>query len=201
MRTYRPVSLNVLWFLIALNVIIFAATVIVGPYPIPPLDPFANPIIRIFGLTTDTFSYQPWTIITNMFVHGSFFHLLGNMISLFFLGRFLLQLVGEGRFLLVYFLGGILGNALFLLLEPGSIGIGASGGVYAIGGALMMIAPKLKVFIIPIPIAIPLWIAILIFLAISFVPGIAWQVHLGGLLFGVGAGYYFRKKERIYFSR
>ena len=201
MRAYRPVSLNVLWFLIALNVIIFAATVIVGPYPIPYADPFANPIIRIFGLSTITFFHQPWTIITNMFVHGGFGHLLGNMISLFFLGRFLLQLVGEQKFLLVYFLGGILGNVLFLLLAPHyAIGIGASGAIFALGGTLIMLAPGLKVFIIPIPIPVPLWVAIIIFLFISLLPGIAWQAHLGGLLLGLGAGYYFRKK-RTYFYR
>ena len=123
------------------------------------------------------------------------------MISLFFLGRFLLQLVGEERFLLVYFLGGIVGNILFILLAPPfAVGVGASGAVFALGGALAVIAPKLKVFIIPIPVPIPLWVAILIFLLISFVPGIAWQAHLGGLLLGLGAGYYFRKK-RIYFHR
>jgi membrane associated rhomboid family serine protease len=188
MRTYRTISLNALWFLIALNVIIFIITL-------------ARPedVYSWLGLSAASFAHQPWTIISNLFVHGGFGHILCNMISLFFLGRFVIQLIGESRFLTVYFLGGIVGNILFILLAPPfDIGIGASGAIFALGGALVMIAPKLKVFIIPIPIPIPLWIAILIFLLISFVPGIGWQAHLGGLLAGLGAGYYFKKK-RVYF--
>lgn len=92
-----------------------------------------------------------------------------------------------------------MGNILFMLLAPRfAIAIGASGAIFSLGGILAMIAPKMRVFIIPIPIPIPLWIAIAIFLLISFLPGIAWQAHLGGLLVGLGAGFYFRKK-RPYF--
>ena len=189
MRTYRTFSLDALWFLIALNIIIFIVTL-------------ARPddIYSLLGLSAANFMHQPWTIITNLFVHGGFAHILFNMISLFFLGRFLLQLVGEKRFLLVYFLGGIAGNVLFILLAPPlALGVGASGAIFALGGALVMMAPGLRVLVIPIPIPIPLWIAIIIFLLISFVPGIAWQAHLGGLLLGLGAGYYFKKRGYFYF--
>jgi len=175
--------------LIALNIIIFIVTL-------------ARPddIYSLLGLSAANFMHQPWTIITNLFVHGGFAHILGNMISLFFLGRFLLQLVGEKKFLLVYFLGGIAGNVLFILLAPPlALGVGASGAIFALGGALVMMAPGLRVLVIPIPIPIPLWIAIIIFLLISFVPGIAWQAHLGGLLLGLGAGYYFKKRGYFYF--
>ena len=111
----------------------------------------------------------------------------------------MIQLVGVGRFFLVYFLGGIVGNILFILLKPYSIGIGASGAIFALGGALVMIAPKLKVFMIPIPIPVPLWVAMVIFLLISSLgSGIAWQAHIGGILLGLGAGYYFKRK-RTYF--
>ena len=189
MRTYRTFDLNALLFLIALNVIIFIVTL-------------ARPddIYSLLGLSAANFTHQPWTIITNLFVHGSFSHILFNMISLFFLGRFLIQLVGEKKFLVVYFLGGIAGNILFILLaRPFDVGIGASGAIFALGGALVMIAPELKVLIIPIPVPVPLWIAIIIFLLISFVPGIAWQAHLGGLLLGLGAGYYFKKKRSYFY--
>ena len=200
MRTYRTVSLNALWFLIALNIIIFIAIRAAGPYPIITVqDALDNPISKWLALYSPDFLRQPWTILTSMFVHAEFWHIFGNMISLFFLGRFLLQLVGENRFLAVYFLGGLVGSLLFVALAPYSLGIGASGAIFALGGALVMMAPKLRVFIIPIPIPIPLWIAIIIFLLISFVPGIAWQAHLGGLLLGLGAGYYFKKRGYFYF--
>ena len=190
MRTNRAPSLNALWFIIALNAVIFIITL-------------ARPgdIYLLLGLSPASFFHQPWTIITSMFVHGGFFHILANMISLFFLGRFVIQLVGENKFLIVYFVGGLVGNILFLLLAPTyAIGIGASGAIFALGGALIMMAPGLRVFIIPIPIPVPLWVAIIIFLLISFIPGIAWQAHLGGILAGLGVGYYFKKK-RTYFYR
>jgi len=55
------------------------------------------------------------------------------------------------------------------------------------------------VLIFPIPIPMPLWVAILIFFLISFLPGIAWQAHLGGLLLGVIAGFLFRRRRRIHY--
>ncbi len=94
-----------------------------------------------------------------------------------------------------------MGSALFILLAPPySIAIGASGAVFALGGALAVMRPKLRVFIFPIPVPIPLWAAVIGgFLIISLFPGIAWQAHLGGLVFGVTAGYFFRKRERLFF--
>ena len=189
MRSYSSSNLNVLWFLIAANVLVFIVT-LVRPEAIFPL-----------GLTPALFLHQPWTIITNLFVHAGFWHILCNMISLYFLGSFLLRLIGERNFLKVYFLGGIVGNILFIFLAYRySTGIGASGAIFALGGALAMIAPKVPVFIFFIPIPVPLWIAIIVFLLVSFLPGIAWQAHLGGLILGLIAGYYFRRKGRTYYT-
>ncbi len=185
MRSYSSVNLNAIWFLIAANVLIFIITLV---------RPEA---IFFLGLTPALLLQQPWTIITNLFVHGGFGHIICNMISLYFLGSFVLRIVGERNFLGVYFLGGIVGNILFILLaSPLSVGIGASGAIFAIGGALAIIAPKVPVFIFFIPIPVPLWIAIIVFLLISFLPGIAWQAHFGGLILGLIAGYFFRRKRR-----
>ena len=114
-------------------------------------------------------------------------HILFNIISLFFLGSFFLRLVGESDFLKVYFLGGLAGNILYVLLGPSTIpGVGASGAIFAIGGALAVMAPKLPVIVFPLPIPVPLWGAMVFFLLISFViAGIAWQAHLGGFLLGM----------------
>lgn|SRR4030043_398878 len=187
MRTYRTVNLNVLWFLIALNVLIFIITL---------LRPEA--VINLLGLTPALLSKQPWTIVTSMFVHGSLWHLLLNMISLYFLGSFLIRAAGERSFLAIFFLGGVAGSILFTLLAyPYSTGIGASGAIFALGGALAVIVPRVPVIIVPIPVPIPLWAAILIFLLLSFLPGIAWQAHLGGLLLGLIAGLILRKRMLI----
>jgi membrane associated rhomboid family serine protease len=197
MRTYRAVNLNVLWFLIALNIVIFIIEIAVGGYPITG----NNEIVRSLGLATVLLSQQPWTIITAIFVHGGFTHIIFNMISLYFLGSFFLRAAGERSFLAVFFLGGLAGNALYILLAPPNvIGIGASGAIFAIGGALAVIVPRVPVYIFFIPIPMPLWVAIIIFFLLSFLfSGIAWQAHLGGLLLGLAAGLIFKRRRRTYY--
>ena len=159
-----------------------------------------NPeIIRSLGLAQAYFVERPWTIVTNMFIHSSFGHILANMLTLFFFGRYLSALVGEKKFLLIYFIGGLVGNMFWLLLAPSPfhVGVGASGAVFAVGGALAVMRPKLRVFVFPIPAPIPLWVAVLGgFVIISLFPNIAWQAHLGGLLLGLIAGYVLKSRER-----
>jgi len=93
-----------------------------------------------------------------------------------------------------------LGNALYLLLGPSfSIAIGASGAVFALGGVLAVMRPRLRVFVFPIPAPVPLWAAVIGgFLILSFFPDVAWQAHLGGLAFGLIIGYFFRRRERAF---
>jgi len=187
MRGYSTPNLHAIWFLVALNVLVFIVTLL------------RPDMILFLGMTPALFVRQPWTIVTSIFVHGSFNHILFNMISLFFLGSFLIRLVGERSFLWVYGLGGLAGNALFMVLaNPSSTGVGASGAIYAVGGTLAMMAPKLPVFVFPFPFPIPLWVAIMGFLALSFIPGIAWQAHIGGLALGLIAGYLFKRKRGTY---
>ena len=186
-RSHKRSNLNPVWILIALNVILFVVTL-------------ATPSrIVSFGLAPAGFGERPWTIVTSLFLHGSFGHILGNMITLYFFGKYLRLLVGSSKFLLVYFIGGILGGILYVLLAPPfSIAIGASGAVFALGGALAVMRPKLRVLVFPVPVPMPLWSAVIGgFVIISFLPNVAWQAHLGGLAFGVIAGYFFRRKERL----
>jgi len=194
MRTYRAANLSVLWFLIALNVILFIITLI------------RPETIYFLGLTPALLSKQPWTIISSMFVHGSFWHIIVNMISLYFLGSFMLRAVGEKSFLAIFFLGGLVGNGLYFLFGPQLIpGVGASGGIFALAGALAIMVPRVPVLLFPIPIPIPLWIAILIFFFILVIlpmliqTRIAWQAHLGGLCLGLVAGLIYKKRRRIYY--
>ena len=156
-------------------------------------------IIDKLGLWPDFLLRQPWTIVTNMFVHAGFGHFFGNMLTLFFFGIYLSRLIGDNRLLIVYFGGGILGNILYLLLAPPlSVAVGASGAVYAVAGTLVMLQPNLRVFLYFL-FPMPLWVVVLVFfVGWSFIPGVAWQAHLGGLIFGLVAGYIFRRRERYY---
>lgn len=188
-RSYPSFNLGPILVLIILNFLLFIITMIVPK------------LVFFLGLQPAGFLSRPWTILTSMFVHGGFWHIFANMLTLYFFGSYLSRLVGSGKFLIVYFAGGILGGILFLLLAPPlSIAVGASGAVFALAGALVLMRPKLPVFIFPIPAPIPLWIAVIGgFLILSFLPYIAWQAHLGGLVFGLIAGYIFRKRERYLF--
>jgi len=154
-------------------------------------------VVEIFGLNRTDLLNEPWTLVTSMFVHDWPLHFIFNNFALYFFGTSLSRLLGNGRFLMVYFCGGLLGNILFLLLSP-STAIGASGAIFSMFGVLAVMRPKARVMIFPIPLPIPLWIAIVIFIFLSFIPGIAWQAHLGGLIFGLIMGYFFRRKERRY---
>lgn len=188
-RSYRERSFNPLWVLIGANTLMFIATFI------------APKLIFLLGLLPAVFWDRPWTIITSFFVHGGLWHVTANMLTLFFFGRYLSALIGERKFLAVYFIGGILGSIFYLLLAPPlSIAVGASGAVFAVGGALAVLRPKIKVLVFPIPAPIPLWAAVIGgFLIISLFPRIAWQAHLGGLVTGLISGYFFRKRERSFF--
>ncbi len=187
-RNNQGFSLGPLGYLIVTNIILYVAASIS-----PTL------FIHLFGFQPASFLKMPWTIVTALFIHAPFpsiWHILGNMFTLYFFGSYLVSLVGERKFLVVYFVGGILGNLVFLLLgSPLSTAIGASGAIFAVGGALAAMRPRLKVFIIPIPVPIPIWAAVIGgFLII--LPGVAWQAHLGGLALGLIAGLIFRVRTR-----
>ena len=187
-RNYRRFSVTPVWVLIGINVLLFVVTLIVPT------------LILSLGLIPAEVLVRPWTILTSLFLHGGIGHILVNMITLYFFGRYLCALVGGKRFLLVYFIGGILGNILYILLAPPlSIVVGASGAIFAVGGVLTAMRPKLRVLVFPIPVPLPLWAAVIGgFLIISFFPNVAWQAHLGGLAFGLAIGYFFRRQERLF---
>jgi len=187
-RSYQSFGLSPILVLVIINLLVFIAVRIVPE------------LILILGVQRAGFLARPWTILTSMFVHGTFWHIFANMLTLYFFGSYLSRLVGNSKFLIVYFGGGILGSILFILLAPPfSIAVGASGAIFALAGALVLMRPKLPVVIFPIPIPIPLWVAVIGgFLILSFLPFVAWQAHLGGLVFGLIAGYIFRKRERYF---
>ena len=188
-RGYRQFSLNAIWVLIAINVVLFIATTI------------DRDLIFLLGLNPASFPARPWTIVSNLFVHSGLWHIIANMLALYFFGTYLSRLVGERKFLLVYFGGGILGNIAYILLaSPFSIAVGASGAIFALGGALAVMVPRLRVFLFPIPAPIPLWVAVIGgFFILILLPNVAWQAHLGGLVLGLITGYFFKRKKLYFF--
>jgi len=186
---HRRFKLNSIWIIIAINLLMLVTALI---YP---------RIVFLLGLVPELFLSRPWTIVTSIFMHSGLWHFFGNMLTLYFFGAYLSRLIGDSKFLIVYFGGGILGSIMYIVLgEPLSVAVGASGAIFAIVGVMTVIRPKLKVFIFPIPVPLPLWIAAIGgFVILSFLPFVAWQAHLGGLVVGLIAGHIFRRKERYSF--
>lgn len=146
-----------------------------------------------------------WTLLTSVFMHGSLGHLFVNMVSLMFIGSFVERLIGRKRFLWFYLISGVLAGLFFvclaLIFQSGLdiYAVGASGAIFALGGLLAVLTPKLKVlvfFIIPMPmwIAIVFLLVVLWFLSVSTGLPIGNAAHLGGLLAGVVYGVYLRRK-------
>jgi len=97
--------------------------------------------------------YQPWTVVTYMFLHGGVMHLLFNMLSLFFFGPRVEQVMGSKRFTLMYFISGISGALVSYFIAPNPL-IGASAGVFGVMLAFAHYWPDQIIMIwgiIPVP--------------------------------------------------
>ena len=196
-RNYSDGGISPILAILVVNLLIYVFVFIVSRIA-PQL---ALKIILLLALPMPAgFLSQPWSILTSVFLHTRFWHIFGNMITLYFFGTYFNRLVGEKSFLIVYFVGGIVGNFFLLLLSglaPYPAALGASGAVFALAGGLVVMRPRLPVIIFPIPIPMPLFVAVLGgFVILSFLPWVAWQAHLGGLIVGLIAGYISRKRER-----
>ncbi len=146
-----------------------------------------------------------WTFITSMFMHANLTHLLANMISLMFIGNFVEKLIGKKRFIWIYFVGGLFAGIFFVLIamitgiDLNVYAVGASGAIFALGGLLAVLTPKLPVlvfFIIPMPMWAAMGFLMFGLWALSLGLGlpIGNTAHLGGLIIGLGYGFYLKKK-------
>jgi membrane associated rhomboid family serine protease len=160
-----------------------------------------RPEIRNYLAVTKPIFGHYWTVFTAMFVHAGIEHIVLNMLTLYFFGVLCLQLVELKWFLLVYFVGGVVGNLLFLLIGPMySAAVGASGAIFALGGVLAVMRPRIRVYLYFL-IPTPLWLGIIIgFLLTAFTAGVAWQAHLGGLVVGIIVGFFLRRRGREYLN-
>lgn len=146
---------------------------------------------------------EPWRFLTTAFLHdpGVLFHILFNMIALWYVGQDLELALGRLRFTALYLLSAVGGSVMVLLLAtPTAFGgdwdrgvYGASGAVFGLFGAVLVVLRRLG------RNAQPIVVIIVLNLAIGFVlPQIAWQAHLGGLFVGaaLGAAYAYAPAKR-----
>lgn len=149
-----------------------------------------------------------WTIFTSMFMHANLMHLFVNMMSLLFLGSFLERLIGSKRFLFIYIVSGIVASLAFVFFalvfksDLNVPAVGASGAIFGVGGILAVLTPRLPVFILFIPIAMPMWFGIVLMLAVMWIVSaivglpIGNTAHLGGFVAGLIYGFYLRIKYK-----
>ncbi len=149
----------------------------------------------------------PWgvTLITSMFLHGSWGHLIGNMLYLWIFGDNVEDRMGHFRFFLFYLLAGVVAAWAQILVNPTSDLplIGASGAISGVLGAYFVFYPRAgvitlipdlfffyRIAVLPAALVLGFWVVIQFFQGVASLPyahlgGVAWFAHLGGFLAGV----------------
>ena len=154
-------------------------------------------------------SQDLFTLGTSMFLHGSWMHLLGNMLFLWIFADNIEATIGNFRFLVFYILGGLAAHAAHIYFNIGSEipTVGASGAISAVMGAYLVMYPtsRIKMLVLFFVSRIPAFIFLGVWIAQQWMfgteslqnitgegGGVAWWAHIGGFIFGVLAGAYFR---------
>ena len=191
---------NALHQLILLNVVVFASLLVLRLLITFTLGEGTFWYLMTFlqiPSNLSLFAYRPWTVFTYFFTHLDFFHILFNLLNLYWFGMLIREYLGDKRLVNLYVLGGLVGGLLFLLtyntipylmqLGP-SVMMGASGSVIAVMVAAATLLPNYTFNLILIgPVRIKYIAAVMVLLSISGAVGsnaggnIA---HLGGALLG-----------------
>jgi membrane associated rhomboid family serine protease len=166
--------------LIAINVIVYLVEIGAGGGG---LNGPSQRIVVDYGLFGPFVSEgEVYRLVTSGFLHASLFHIGFNMLLLFFLGRLLEPALGTPRFLALYFASLLAGSLGALILEPNSLGIGASGAIFGLAGATFVIARGRGME----ALAGQIGFLIVFNLIFSFAsPNISIGAHIGGLIGGV----------------
>ncbi|HIP98354.1 MAG TPA: rhomboid family intramembrane serine protease [Aquifex aeolicus] len=189
------------------NLLIILLCIAVWIYEIT-LPPYAlDEFIYQYGFVPAEFWQRPWTLFTHMFLHGGWFHIIGNMLYLWVFGDNVEDRFGHLTYFVFYVISGI-GAALLQASIAFAVGnpfiplIGASGAISGVLGAYMYLFPTAKIFgfiplgIFLVPVEWPaivfigLWFLYQIINGLLFLPftamgGVAWFAHIGGFLVGI----------------
>jgi membrane associated rhomboid family serine protease len=183
--------------LIVVNVLVFLFEFSLDPYSV-------NHFIALYGLTPDRLRYS--TILTSMFLHGGWLHLLGNMWFLWIFGDNIEDILGHGKYLLFYLLCGVAAAMTHFFFNPLSRvpTIGASGAIAGVMGAYMLKFPRSRILtLVPIiffftTIEVPAFFMLIYWFVIQLFNGVgsigyshvsqggtAFFAHVGGFVAGI----------------
>ncbi len=200
---YKP---YVSYTFIALNVAIFLLEVSLG------VEDCANFLTTYGTIPSEIVAGDDWfTLMTSMFLHGGWMHLIGNMLFLWVFADNIEATIGSVPFLIFYILGGLAASGAHIFFNLGSTipSVGASGAIAAVMGAYLVMFPKSKVkvlvlilfrnFEIPAIVFLGLWFGQQLLSGVGEISiktadtaGIAWWAHIGGFVFGLIAGWWMR---------
>ncbi len=185
--------------IIAVNVLVFFYMIQLDDYSI-------NAFIAHWGLTATLRGFHPANVITSMFIHGGWMHIIGNMLFLWCFGRSLEDAMGSGKFLVFYLLCGIAAAFTQTFLTWGSRApmVGASGAIAGVMGAYLLKFPRARiqtlvvviVFItrveIPAVLILGYWFIVQLFSGAGSIGyshlsggGTAYFAHIGGFVAGM----------------
>ncbi len=185
--------------LIIINVAVFAFTLILNFFAFL-YNTSAQELLIYFELPSwaGVFLKRPWTLFTYMFLHAGIWHLVFNMLFLYFIGRILEDFVSNKKFYTVFFGGGLLGGILYLIayntfpaftsMDHWVPMLGASGAVTAVIVAAATLVPNYEIYLYGLIRMRLVWLAIiLVAMDVAFFPNGnsgGRLAHLGGALFG-----------------
>ncbi|MCU0832512.1 MAG: rhomboid family intramembrane serine protease [Rhizobiaceae bacterium] len=153
------------------------------------------------------------TLVSYAFLHGDIFHLGGNMLFLWVFGDNVEDAMGHFRFLIFYLLCAAAAALFHGAMDLGSDIplIGASGAVAGVLAAYLVLHPKVKIWVLAfarIPIRLPAWIVLLLWIAFQFVmlfampeDAISWAAHVGGIIAGIVLVFLFKRRGVPLFDR
>jgi membrane associated rhomboid family serine protease len=172
------------YFLIVLNVLVFLGG-LAGGASATGGGAFGSLVSQTY-LSSDTVANgEWWRLLTAGFVHSGFFHLLFNMVALYFLGSLLEPAIGRLRFGLIYFVSLLAGSFAVILISPHTPTLGASAAIFGLMGAALVLARSRKLGMIER--SLWLWLGLNVLITLTS-PGISLAGHLGGLIGGAVAG-------------
>jgi membrane associated rhomboid family serine protease len=180
--------------LIANGVVFLLTGILLAPFSIEGVS-LSGALLRVLALWPWEGGFLPWQPLTYQFLHGSFFHLLFNMLGLWMFGMELENVWGSKKFLAYYLLGGVAAGLTHMLVGPlvGQLGptVGASGAVFAVLVAFAMLFPDRPIyiyFLLPVKAKylVACYIGLELFYGVTGTgEGVAHFAHLGGALFGL----------------
>lgn len=178
--------------LINLNILVFVLISFLG---VNPINPRTEDLVKFGALTNDVANGKIWRFISAMFLHGGLMHLVMNMIVLGFVGLFMENSFGRLKFLIIYFVTGILAGISSLLWHQNLVAVGASGAIFGLIGAIAMTIFLSSKFKESKNILLLIFGYVIFNLLIGFVTNSDNVAHVAGFLTGAFLGIIFYYTE------